>query len=62
MIEVATLVGMQRSAAMLSNGQTVPVEGKVLYAMCSELLEQRQLLERLGTDLRSVARRAPHPP
>lgn len=60
-VTAAELVSLQRSAAMLGPGQQQPVDRELLYALCSELLEARQLLGRLGADLRSVASRAaPH--
>ena len=51
------LVALQRSAAMLLPGQTIPVDRETLTALCSELLDARSLLERLGADLRTVATR-----
>lgn len=54
----AELIALQRSTAMLSPGQRVPVERERLQELCEELLESRDLLERLGTDLRRVARRS----
>lgn len=46
---------------MLSPGQTMPVEREMLLALCSELIDARQLLGRLGDDLREVASRSRHP-
>lgn len=43
---------------MLEPGQKQPVEGEVLAAICSELLEARRLLARFGADLKSIARKA----
>jgi len=60
-VDQSELIAIQRSAAMLSSGQSTPVDRDVLYELCSELIEARQLLARLGTDLRSVAARAPKP-
>lgn len=57
-ISSAELVALQRSAAMLPPGQRLSVEREQLYAMCSELIEARQLLARLGSDLREVADRS----
>jgi hypothetical protein len=49
------LVALQRSAAMLPPGASLPVDRDQAFQMCSELIEARQLLTRLGSDLRSVA-------
>jgi hypothetical protein len=57
-VDTGKLVALQRSAAMLSPGQSIPVDRETLAAMCGELLEARALLARLGADLRTVARRA----
>ena len=38
----AELVSLQRSAAMLTPGQSMPVERDVLYELCGEMLEARQ--------------------
>jgi hypothetical protein len=43
---------------MLSRGHTQPVDRDTLVEVCAELLEARQLLARLGTDLRTVAAKA----
>jgi len=56
-VEQSQLIAIQRSAAMLSSGQSQPIDRDVLWELCSELIESRQLLVRLGTDLRSVAAR-----
>jgi len=57
-VELADLVSLQRSAAMLSTGQKMPVDRDELLDMCGELIETRRLLARLGGDLKTVARRA----
>jgi len=57
-VELADLVTLQRSAAMLAPGQTLPVDRDELLDMCGELIETRRLLARLGGDLKTVARRA----
>lgn len=56
-VDRSELVALQRSAAMVQPGCSLPVERDVLFALCSEVLEARELLTRLGTDLRAVARR-----
>ena len=61
MLPTAELVGIQRSAAMLTTGQTYPMPRDELIALVSEVLEARQLLERLGGDLRAVAAKARRP-
>jgi hypothetical protein len=53
----AELIALQRSAAMVGGGQSVPVPADVLGALCTELLANRSLLERFGADLRTIARR-----
>jgi hypothetical protein len=40
-------------------GQSMPVRREQLIELREEVLAARQLLERLGTDLRTVAARAP---
>ena len=60
-VDNAQLVSMQRSAGMAQRGQSCPVDRDVLVDLCGELLEARSLLARLGTDLRTVAGRAPKP-
>jgi hypothetical protein len=57
-ISTAELVALQRSTAMVAPGQPVPVERERLHALCTELIEARQLLARLGSDLREVAARS----
>lgn len=57
MMTTAELIALQRSTAMLQPGQRMPVEREQLQAICSELIEARELLSRLGTDLKDVARR-----
>jgi hypothetical protein len=54
----AQLVAMSRNAAMLAPGQSIPVSREDLHELCSELLESRRLLVRLGTDLRTVTARS----
>jgi hypothetical protein len=61
-VDSAQITALQRSAAMLTRGQKLPVDRDELMALCEEVLESRQLLQRLGADLRSVAARAPRPP
>jgi hypothetical protein len=58
MVSDSDLVALQRSAAMLRPGATLPVDRDQVFQMCSELIEARQLLTRLGSDLRSVANRS----
>lgn len=50
----AELVAIRRSAAMLREGQTYGLLREVLIEFVDEVLEVRQLLERLGGDLRVV--------
>lgn len=57
-LPTAELVALQRSAAMLRPGQSQPVDRDTLYEMTAELLEARELLGRLGADLRAVAKRS----
>ena len=57
-ISSAELVALQRSAAMVPPGQRLSIDRDQLHAMCSELIEARQLLARLGSDLREVAARS----
>ena len=47
-LDTAELVALQRSAAMLTPGQSMPIERDVLFELCGEVLEARQLLARLG--------------
>ena len=61
MIPTAELVAIQRSAAMLREDQTYGLPREVLIELVDEVLEARQLLERLGGDLRAVAARARRP-
>ena len=56
MIPVAELVAIQRSAAMLREGQTYALPCEVLIELVGEVLEARQLLERLGGDRRGNRR------
>ena len=59
MLPTADLTSLMRSCAMLSSGQSIPVDRDQLYQLCEEVLETRQLLQRFGSDLRSVAAHAP---
>jgi hypothetical protein len=59
MLDTAGLTSLQRSTAMLPPGQQMPVDRDLLFELCSEVLEARTLLARLGTDLRAVAAKAP---
>jgi hypothetical protein len=52
------LVSLRRSAAMLTPGQTIPVERDTLIRILDELDQSQRLLERFGTDLTTIARRA----
>jgi hypothetical protein len=47
---------------MLQPGQTLPLAREDVLELYEELLSCRQLLARLGTDLRSVASHATPPP
>jgi hypothetical protein len=58
-VSTADIVSIHRSAAMLNLGQPYPIEREVLMSLCDELLEVRSLLERMGTDLRAIAAKAP---
>lgn len=55
MLSTGDLTSLQRSAAMLSPGQSLPVARETLQELCTELLDARALLARLGADLRTVA-------
>lgn len=57
-LPTSELVALQRSAAMLTPSQQQPVDRDVLIELCAELVESRQLLARLGADLRTVAQRS----
>lgn len=52
---------LMQSASALHPGQTIPVDRDDLRELCEEVLAQRQLLERMGTDLRTVAARGQRP-
>lgn len=54
----ADLISLQRSAAMLQPGASIGVERDLLIRVLDELFSQRALLQRLGADLKSVARKA----
>ena len=58
MMSMGQLVALQRSAAMLTSTQSIPVGREELLELCEELIESRQLLARLGTDLRAVTKRS----
>ncbi len=58
-MELADLVALQRSAAMMRPGQTMPVDRAQLMELCEEVVASRQLLARLGADLRTVAANGP---
>jgi hypothetical protein len=60
-LPTAELVAIQRSAAMLREGQTYAVPRDELIELIAEVIEARQLLERLGGDLRTVAARSRRP-
>lgn len=51
-------MALQRSAAMLAPGAAMAVDRDLLYDLCTEVIESRQLLARLGADLRAVAARS----
>lgn len=57
----ADLIALHRSTAMLSPGTNIGVERDLLLSLLDELITQRALLQRLGADLRTVARRAQSP-
>jgi hypothetical protein len=46
---------------VLAGCEQLEIEGVVL-SLCTEVIESRALLARLGADLRTVAGRAPRPP
>lgn len=60
-VTLGKLTALRRSAAMVHVGGSIPVDRDELVEMCEELLATRQLLLRLGTDLRAVAAKAPRP-
>ena len=51
------LLALQRSTAMLSPGAATNLRREDLLEILEELITSRSLLERLGSDLKSVARR-----
>jgi hypothetical protein len=57
-METHELEIMRRSAAIQQPGAMVPVDRSTLVQVLGELIEARQLLGRLGADLKAVARRA----
>ena len=58
MVSVGDVVALQRSAAMVQPGQSVPVPRDTLIGLCDELLELRALVTRVGTGVRDVAQRS----
>lgn len=60
-VPLGKLTALRRSAVMINPGGSIPVARDELVALCDELLANRQLLARLGTDLRAVAAYAPRP-
>ena len=58
-ISPTDLENLRRSAAMIQPHQSLPVNRQDVLAMCDELVESRSLLARLGTDLKTVAGKAP---
>jgi len=57
----ADIVALHRSAAMLPPGSRTTVERDLLVVVLDALISQRALLQRLGADLRTVARRSNEP-
>ncbi len=55
----ADLIALHRSTAMLSPGTNIGVERDLLLSLLDELIALRALLQRLGADQPTVARRAP---
>jgi hypothetical protein len=62
MMNTADLIATQRSAAMAPPNTDIRVPRDDLIEIIEELLDQRRLLQRVGTDLKTIARRAPLPP
>lgn len=62
MLDTGQLTAIMRSAAMLQPGRTLSLKREEVLEVCEELLSCRQLLARLGTDLRSVASHGSKPP
>ena len=58
MVSTGELVALQRSAAMVGPGQSLPVRRETVTELCSELLELRALVARVGNGLRDVAQRS----
>jgi hypothetical protein len=54
----AELVTMQRSAAMQLAGTTVSVDRDDIIELIEELFELRRLVQRVGGDLKTLARHA----
>jgi hypothetical protein len=57
-VEHADLISLQRSTAMLTPGERASVSREDLLDVLEELIATRQLLSRLGGDLKAVARRS----
>jgi hypothetical protein len=62
MMNTADLIATQRSAAMAPPNTDIKVHRDDLIEIIEELLDQRRLLHRVGTDLKTIARRAPLQP
>ena len=58
MVSTEELVAFQRSAAMVGPGQTLPLRRETVTELCTELLELRALVARVGSGLRDVAQRS----
>ena len=62
MMNTADLIATQRSAAMAPPNTDIKIHRDDLIEIIEiieELLDQRRLLQRVGTDLKTIARRAP---
>lgn len=59
---MADLIATQRSAAMAPPNTDIKIRRDDLIEIIEEILDQRRLLERVGTDLKTIARRAPQNP
>jgi hypothetical protein len=62
MMNTADLIATQRSAAMAPPNTDIKIQRDDLIEIIEELLDQRRLLQRVGTDLRTIARQAPLQP
>lgn len=51
------LIALVRSAAMQPSGSRVMVDRETLIESLEELIQTRHMLARLGTDLKTIARR-----